>query len=36
MEFISENWAFIVSAIAAVIVGVVFAIRFSKVPEKSR
>lgn len=30
MEFISENWAFIVSAIAAVAVGVVFAIRFFK------
>lgn len=30
MEFISENWAFIVSAIAAVIVGVVFTIRFFK------
>lgn len=30
MEFISENWAFIVLAIAAIAVGVVFAIRFFK------
>ena len=30
MEFISENWAFIVSTIAAVAVGIVFAIRFLK------
>lgn len=30
IEFISENWAFIVLAIAAIAVGVVFAIRFFK------
>ena len=30
MEFISENWAFIVLAIAAIAVGIVFAIRFFK------
>jgi hypothetical protein len=30
MEFISENWAFIVLIIAAIAVGVVFAIRFFK------
>lgn len=30
MEFISENWTFIVLAIAAIAVGVVFAIRFFK------
>lgn len=30
MEFISENWAFIVLTIAAIAVGVVFAIRFFK------
>ena len=30
MEFISENWVFIILAIAAIAVGVVFAIRFSK------
>lgn len=30
MEFISENWMFIILAIAAIAVGVVFAIRFSK------
>lgn len=30
MEFISENWAFIVLAIVAIAVGVVFAIRFFK------
>jgi len=28
MEFISENWAFIIATIAAIAVGVVFAIRF--------
>ena len=27
MEFISENWAFIVLIIAAIVVGIVFAIR---------
>ena len=30
MEFISENWVFIILAIAAIAVGVVFAIRFFK------
>lgn len=30
MKFISENWAFIVSVIAAITVGTIFAIRFFK------
>lgn len=30
MEFISENWAFIILAMVAIAVGVVFAIRFFK------
>lgn len=36
MEFISENWVFIILAIAAIAVGVVFAIRFFKSSKKEQ